>query len=367
MLQEFLAAGGGRFSELEKALAKTGGKIEKLNSPQYFGFLATVPKDGFFEVLPHLCRAIAKPRLNSATANLAREKALASLVSQNTNDCESAEALAAKVLFGDTPLGFDRLGNPFVLERVTENDLATYYREYVTPDNLEIVVSGPVGEREIFTAIIGEMGDYFAAGNKAALQVHRRERPIILPIPPDEEEEKYEKPKEKEYLSPRNDYLIIAARELPGTEGGEALPFALTFSLKSAINPVVASLREDFGPLAISDFGSGFGFNYHAGFAYIWLTASKACAKEAKERLASASVEASEKTFELLPRAAAAAKLYGRDAKSFVQRALGFGLFFSGEMQELPAAVSGLDANSVSNALSKCGAPVTIFCKPESR
>ena len=370
LLSEFLASGSGESEAFLKAARECGAKIEPLFEPQVAGFTVTVPVRNFTKLLPYLCRAWSDPKFSDASLMAAKGRVLQRETAQNTNAALSAELLARQTLFPDHTYGLERFGNPFVLERAKTSDLESFYNEYITPDNTEIILSGPVDDKAAMLTILSEMREFLAKGNKRSQNGRNGTRPRLLPLTDPSKEAKRET--EKDFVSPDPNAMIVYGRELPGYEADPALPYLVCYSMRRALDASVAGLIEKHGRRAVLDSGFSAYPGYGTGYAYLWLkvkpelldesdkTLAERCGVIDGELLGSASFE------KLRSDAASSSALYGRASEEFMKRALRRALFSTNEWGELGEQISSCSLASVSNALLRCGAPVKVIVRPEA-
>ena len=367
VMSEFLASGGSDQQIFSKAVKECGAKVEPINEPQVIGFEAIVPARNFTKLLPYLCRSWGNPKFTESGVGEAVKKTLARSSIENTNSIESAEMLMRTFLFKEHPFAYDRYGNPFVLERIKAKDVASFYKEYITPDNTEIIVSGPVEEKAVLMAVHSEMKDFLMKGNEKVQNQRRPSRPRLLP---DVVNEVPEGEEEKVFYAPESTGMAVIGTALPGFENDPALPYLVSYSLRRPLVSVLAKLREKYGSQSV--LGSGFKAyqGYALGYAFLYLKTDSELIDECSKLLFDACAESRSDLldpakFESIRNSAAeASALYSRSSDDFVRRAADTALFTTNDFGDLAEAVRNTQLSSVSNCLKRAGALRKVIVKP---
>ncbi len=367
VMSEFLASGGSESQAFSKALKECGAKIEPINEPQVVGFEAVVPARHFSKLLPYLCRSWGNPKFNESAVGEAVKKTLARSSIENTNSIESAEMLMRTFLFGTHPFAYDRFGNPFVLERIKAKDVASFYGEFVTPDNTEIIVSGPCEEKAVLMTIHSEMKDFLTKGNARIKNLRRGERPRLLPDCVNEIETKET---EKTFYAPEGTGMAVIGTVLPGFEKDPVMPYLISYALRRPLSSVLPRLREKYGNQAV--LGSGFKAyqGYALGYAFVYLKTKADLIDECSQMLFDACAESRsnlldpEKFGSFLNAAADSSALYSRSSEDFVRRAAVTALFTTNDFGDLAESIRAAQLPGVSNSLSRVGDLRKVIVKP---
>lgn len=367
VMSEFLSQGAGDQQAFSKAVKECGAKVAPISEPQVIGFEAVVPARSFTKLLPYLCRAWSNPKITDFGVAEAVKRTLARSSIENTNSIESAEMLMRTFLFKDHPFAYDRYGNPFVLERIKAKDVASFYKEYVTPDNTEIIVSGPVEEKAVLMAVHSEMKDFLMKGNEKVQNQRRPSRPRLLP---DVVNEVPEGEEEKVFFAPESTGMAIIGTALPGFENDPAMPYLVSYSLRRPLASVLARLREKYGSQSV--LGSGFKAyqGYALGYAFVYLKTGADIIDDCSKQLYDACKESREELlipekFESVKNSAAeASALYSRSSEDFIRRASVEALFATNDFGDMAEAVRAAQLSGVSNSLKRIGPVRKIVVKP---
>ena len=367
VMSEFLSQGAGDQEAFSKAVRECGAKIEPINEPQSIGFLVVVPARNFTKLLPYLCRSWGAPKITESSVSDAVKKTLARSSIEFTNSIESAEMLMRQLLFKEHPFAFDRYGNPFVLERIRAKDISSFHQEYITPDNTEIIISGPCDEKTVTMTILGEMKDFLYKRNEKAKNERRPSRPRLLP---DRVNEVPESEEEKVFYAPESTGMAVVGTVLPGFESEPALSYVLSYSLNRPLSSVAAKLREKYGSQSVLGSGSKTYRGYALGYALVYLKTRPDMVEECADMLYEACKEsreellAPEKFAGSINSAAAGSALYSRSSEDFVRRAAVEALFSTNDFGDLSESVRACQISSVSNCLKRVGGLHKVTVKP---
>lgn len=370
VLAEFLASGSYDRPGFQKTLRECGAVIRPLDEPQVIGFEATVPARHFARVLPCLCQAWTKPKLTEENVAEAVRGTLARLAAQNTNYAESAEMLIRQTLFKEHPYALDRYGNPFVIERIKAKDAAEFYKEYITPDNTAIVISGPVNEKEAALTVLRECKEFFGKERALAQNERADSKPRIKAEVPSFGELRPER--EKRFTAPEQEAMAVLGSALPGGEEDEALPCLFSWSMEKAFRRCLFKLKEKYGENAVGRNGFAFYPGYGAGYWYAWFRIKPKLAEEALEEAAKVFEETQaelgdpEGFAKLKASASQAAALYARRSPDFMKRAYRRTLYSTNDWPDIIRAAENLGFESASNYVKRVQAPSKVLVMPET-
>lgn len=369
VLSEFLASCSADPEGFRKVLRECGATVAPLFEPQVMGFQATVPARRFKELLPYLCRAWTAPKITKEGVEEASRRVMARLTAQNTNYMESAEMLIRQTLFPEHPYSLDRYGNPFVIERIKTKDIADFYREYVTPDNTAIVISGPVNEKETALAILRESKEFFSKERGSSQKERWSAKPRLRSSAKPLEELKPEK--EKSFTAPEKYAMGVAGNLLPGYEEDPALPYFISYVMEKTFRRGVHEMKEKYGENAVRESGFSAYPGYGAGYWCMYFRTAPDLAEKASldlqalcENISSNILRSAEFAKER-DAASKGAALYARRAPDFMKRAFRRTLFSTNEWPDLIQETAKLDISSLSNYFKKAQSPARIIVLPD--
>ena len=369
VLSEFLSSCSADPEGFKKTLRECGASIFPLFEPQIMGFQATVPASRFKDLLPYLCRAWTNPKFTKEGVEEASQRALARLGAQNTNYMESAEMLLRQTLFPEHPYSLDRYGNPFVIERIRSKDIADFYREYVTPDNTAIVISGPVNEKETALLILKESKEFFSKERGLSQKERLPQKPRLRSAAKPLEELKPEK--EKSFTAPEKEAMGIAGNILPGFEKGAALPYFISYLMEKTFRRGMHEIKEKYGEDALGESGFEAYPGYGAGYWCMYFRMDPKLAEEASlglQALCDSALSNALSQAEFVKEREAASKgaaLYARRAPDFMKRSYRRTLFSTNEWPDLIQETQKLELSSLSNYFLKAKSPARIMVLPD--
>lgn len=369
VLSEFLSSCSADREGFQKVLRECGASIVPLFEPQAMGFQVTVPARRFKELLPYLCKAWTDPKFTKEGVEEASRRAMARLTAQNTNYLESAEMLLRQALFPEHPYALDRYGNPFVIERIKAKDIADFYREYVTPDNTAIIVSGPVNEKETALLILKESKDFFSKERGLSQKERMPGKPRLRSAAKPLGELKPEK--EKSFTAPEKEAMGITGNILPGFEKDPALPYFISYLMEKTFRRGLHEMKEKYGDSAVSESGFRAYPGYGAGYWCMYFRMDPKTAEEASrglQALCENTLSNALSQSEFLKEREAASKgaaLYARRAPDFMKRAYRRTLFSTNEWPDLIQETAKLELSSLSNYFLKAKSPARIIVLPD--
>ena len=114
---------------------------------------AMVMKDSFALAMDLLSDVVRNPAFAPEEIERQREQAISSLRVSVEDPGYVASTVFDRLVYGFHPYGRPGSGTPVSLQRVTQNDLRAFHRQYFVPNNTILAIVGDIGADEAFSAV----------------------------------------------------------------------------------------------------------------------------------------------------------------------------------------------------------------------
>ena len=160
--------GGVKFASLleEKAIS-----LSVSSSQEFLEFDLSFLKEQEDEALKLLSMLLASPNLTQDALSKVKEKAIASLLSKESNFDYLAAVGLSQMIFKNTPLQFPTQGNPSSIQNMTLDQIQTYLSSSISLKRLSIVLGGDV-EIDKTLSKLSEFLSKLPVGEKAEFKAY---------------------------------------------------------------------------------------------------------------------------------------------------------------------------------------------------
>jgi zinc protease len=134
---------------IDRAVEGVGGRKNALTSFDYTTFFMTVPSDQLESGVQILAAMAFRSVFDPAEIDRERQVIFEEARIEQDNPRTAMIRQLYAMVFEGTPYGRPVLGTPATLNAATRDRLRTYYRLHYTPDNMALVVVGPVKPADV--------------------------------------------------------------------------------------------------------------------------------------------------------------------------------------------------------------------------
>jgi zinc protease len=121
---------------------------------------AVVMKDSFALAMDLVADVIRNPAFSPEEIARQREQAMSSLRVSDEDPAYVASVLFDRLVYGFHPYGRPGSGTPQSLQRITQDDLRAFHRQYFVPNNMILAVVGDIEADEAFAAVERVFGSW---------------------------------------------------------------------------------------------------------------------------------------------------------------------------------------------------------------
>jgi zinc protease len=206
---------------IDRAIEGTGGRSNAFTTYDYTTYQILVPSDATKTAVDLLDDMAFRSKFDPKEITAEREVIFEETRIQTDNPRDAIVRQAYNAVFGDHPYGRPLLGTPETMKAATQKDLQAFNRRYYTPENMTLVVVGPVQAKAVRAMVDQTFGKRPRTGYAA---------PANPPLKPIKEivRVKVERPEQQAYLvlawqapplaDPDASALDLAATILGGSE-----------------------------------------------------------------------------------------------------------------------------------------------------
>ena len=231
--------------ELFREVYGMGGYLNGFTSEEYTGFILMAHPDYLDKMLDIQSDILFHSLFDAGKLEITKGVVIEEIRQALTNPSAREADLHKARLYRDTSYAHPVLGNEQVIRRLPRDEILTYYRAHYVPNNMVLVLVGPVGKQEALAKISQAFG--------AEAPQMLASSPGALPTPPDRAEvyvEETPATRKKLLLS-----LIVPAMERGRYPAWEVLAGLLDDRLRQA--------RDRPGAPRILSIGAGFSLGRH--------------------------------------------------------------------------------------------------------
>jgi zinc protease len=134
---------------IDRAIEGTGGRSNAFTTYDYTTYQILVPSDAIKTAVDLLDDMAFRSKFDPKEINAEREVIFEETRIQTDNPRDAIVRQAYTAVFGDHPYGRPLLGTPETMNAATQKDLQAFNRRYYTPENMTLVVVGPVQTKAV--------------------------------------------------------------------------------------------------------------------------------------------------------------------------------------------------------------------------
>lgn len=146
--------------QIAEAIEALGGKLNSHAAWDGSGVSVNVMSPRISQAMAILADVVRNPAFKDEEIERQRQQALDDLSVRLSQPGTIARAVAARVLFGDSPYGHMLSGTPESLERLKRDDLVRFHQTYYRPDNAVLVIGGDIKATDAFNLAQKLFGDW---------------------------------------------------------------------------------------------------------------------------------------------------------------------------------------------------------------
>jgi zinc protease len=178
---------------IDRAIEGTGGRSNAFTTYDYTTFQILVPSDAIKTAVDLLDEMAFRSKFDPKEINAEREVIFEETRIQTDNPRDAIVRRAYSAVFGEHPYGRPLLGTTETMNAATQKDLQAFNRRYYTPENMTLVVVGPVQAKAVRALVDQTFGQRPRTGYTA---------PANPPLKPITEivRVKVERPEQQAYL-----------------------------------------------------------------------------------------------------------------------------------------------------------------------
>jgi zinc protease len=232
---------------IDRAVEGTGGRSNAFTTYDYTTFQILVPADATKTAIGLLDDMAFRSKFDPKEIAAEREVIFEETRIQTDNPRDAIVRQAYSAVFGDHPYGRPLLGTPDTMNAATQKDLQAFNHRYYTPENMTLVVVGPVQAKDVRALVDATFGKRPRTGYTAP------PNPPLKPIT-EIKRVKVDRPEQQAYLvlawqapslsEPEAAALDLAATILGGSESSRlALTLRDTERLVSRVDMNNASQK----------------------------------------------------------------------------------------------------------------------------
>jgi zinc protease len=242
---------------IDRAVEGVGGRTNAVTSFDYTSFYIVVPTKAMDTALQLLADMAFRSAFDPKEVDREREVIFEEANIEADNPKTAIIRQLYGLVFDDNPYGYPVLGTRETLRAATSEQIKAYNRHYYTPENMTLVVAGPVEPREVRAAVDRIWGPVPATGYRSVAAP--APRPLTSPI-----RRTVERPEQQAQLAfgwqaprsddPAGDAVDLLATILAGTESSrlarrlrdeERLVSSVSMNYSAQMGGGIVSLRAE--------------------------------------------------------------------------------------------------------------------------
>ena len=145
--------------QIAKKVERMAGSLSGFSGYNSFGLSFTFLSQHVEEAFGLLTEIIKEPVFDSGEMEKRRRVILAAIQQQEDDLSRLVFKLFRKALYEKHPYRMDTLGTIDSVQKLTPQDLKTYYRRIAVPENMVITVVGDVDAQQVISSVKGALGD----------------------------------------------------------------------------------------------------------------------------------------------------------------------------------------------------------------
>lgn len=139
--------------QIATEIESVGGSIDSYGGNNSFGVNAEVMSSDFKTGLDLVAEVLLHPVFPAEELEREREVQIAGIHAQRDDLLKSASLLMRRTLYGNAGYGLDMLGQEETVKKLQADDLKSFHKQLVTPDNCVLAVYGDVKTAEVKAAV----------------------------------------------------------------------------------------------------------------------------------------------------------------------------------------------------------------------
>jgi zinc protease len=147
-------------TQIATEIESVGGGIDSYGGNNSFGVNAEVMRSDFSIGLDLVADVLLNPVFPAAELEREREVQIASIYAQKDDLIKSAGLAMRRALFGDRGYGLDTLGSETTVQQLQSDDLKSFHKQLVTPDNCVLAIYGDVRTDDVKAAVEKAFGNW---------------------------------------------------------------------------------------------------------------------------------------------------------------------------------------------------------------
>ena len=158
--EHMLFKGTDRFGpgHIDRATEGVGGRNDAVTSFDYTNYYIIVPSDQTNTAIELLAEMAFRSKFDPEEIKREREVIFEEARIEADNPRTAIVRQLYGLVFGDNPYGRPVLGTPATMNAATREKLLAFNRKYYTPENMSLVVVGPVDRAAVRATVIARSG-----------------------------------------------------------------------------------------------------------------------------------------------------------------------------------------------------------------
>ncbi|GBD39325.1 putative zinc protease [bacterium HR37] len=161
--------------DIAREIESIAGEVSGFSGRNSFGVTVEALSRNFDKAMDIFADVILNPSFKPEEVERARRDILSDINREADNPVKVAVNLFLETLYKKHPYRFNILGTKDTVSRITRDELVSFYRRYVRPENMVIAVVGDVGEKDVLSVV----DKYFKHMEKGHFKP-----PAVSPEPP---------------------------------------------------------------------------------------------------------------------------------------------------------------------------------------
>ena len=153
---------------VDRAVEGVGGKSNAVTSFDYTTFYIVAPSDQIDTAIQLLADMAFRSAFDPEEIKREREVIFEEARIETDNPRTAIVRQLYGLVFGDNPYGRPVLGTPTTMNAATREKLVAFNRQYYTPENMSLVVAGPIDPAAVRAAVGRSFGRIARTGYEAA-------------------------------------------------------------------------------------------------------------------------------------------------------------------------------------------------------
>lgn len=136
------------FMEISGLVDGMGGEFNAFTSKEYTGYYIKAGKNNIEISLDLLSDMLQNSTLNKAEIEKEKNVIIEEINLYEDTPMRNIGDILERLMYGDTPLGWDTAGEKDVIRSITREDFTSYLKSLYSPTNMTVVLAGGISEKD---------------------------------------------------------------------------------------------------------------------------------------------------------------------------------------------------------------------------